>query len=73
VLSVAVCPVCRDEGPIEVKLEQIKKNDKGEESREEVAHVVYPGEALAELEDLFAFGQPIRKRRRRRRDDDDDA
>jgi hypothetical protein len=53
-LSAAICPNCKDRSPIAVKLEKVTKNKKGEESKTELAHLSYPGEALAEFEALFA-------------------
>lgn len=52
-VSAHVCPGCGAEGDIAVKLEQVSKNAKGEESRSELTHLAYPGQALAELEAVF--------------------
>jgi hypothetical protein len=54
IAKVAVCPSCKNDAPIVVKLEEVTKNQKGEESKKELVHLVYPGEALAEFETVFA-------------------
>jgi hypothetical protein len=53
-LSAAVCPNCKDQASIAVKLQKVTRNDKGEESKSELVHLSYPGEALAAFEALFA-------------------
>ncbi|MFO0877968.1 MAG: hypothetical protein U0840_11495 [Gemmataceae bacterium] len=72
ILSASACPECRDEGPICLKLEALSHNEKGEESRNHIITLVYPGEALADLDELFASARPRKKKKRRRRDDDYD-
>jgi hypothetical protein len=52
-LSVSACGSCRGNSPIAVKLEELSKNDKGELVKNEVVHLTYPGEALAEFEAMF--------------------
>ncbi|HMF15384.1 MAG TPA: hypothetical protein VKE94_23880 [Gemmataceae bacterium] len=54
ILTAAVCPNCKSDSPIAVKLEEVTKNEKGEESKNKLIHLVYPGEALAAFEALFA-------------------
>lgn len=56
VLKAAICPNCRTDSPIAVKLEEVTKNAKGEEEKKELIHLTYPGEALPELEALFGYG-----------------
>jgi ssDNA-binding Zn-finger/Zn-ribbon topoisomerase 1 len=51
-LHVAVCPRCHSDGPLEVRLVRIVKTQ-GRDQETELAHVTYPGEALAALEKLF--------------------
>ena len=53
VLTAAVCPNCKADSPIAVKLEELTKNDKGEEEKAELIHLVYPGEALVHFESVF--------------------
>jgi hypothetical protein len=53
-LLVWVCPNCKSEGTIAVKLQSVTKNAKGEEDTKELVHLTYPGKALAELEALFS-------------------
>lgn len=52
-LSVHVCPGCGDEGDLAVKLQQVTKNAKGEDVTTALAHLTYPGKALADLEAVF--------------------
>ncbi|HEV3118700.1 MAG TPA: hypothetical protein VGY58_16745 [Gemmataceae bacterium] len=52
VIKAAVCPNCGSEAPVDVRLEQITVNAKGEQKAAELAHVTYPGQALAVLESL---------------------
>jgi len=54
VLSAAVCPNCKGQSSIVLKLEEVTKNAKGEEEKKEQLLLTYPGEALAELEALFS-------------------
>jgi hypothetical protein len=55
VVTAAVCPNCKGEAPISVRLVEVTKNEKGEEQRNELAHVTYPGAALPEFEALFGI------------------
>lgn len=77
VLTISWCRTCHDRCPVDVKLQSVSHNDKGEEQKSELTHQTYPGEALEELEALFsAVGLSRRQARgedrpRRERDDDD--
>ena len=51
-VKVAVCPSCREASSVDVKLETITKDEKGNDKTSEVAHVTYPGHALQVLEAL---------------------
>lgn len=53
ILTAAVCPKCETDWPVTVKLVSTTKNKKGEVEKKELAHLVYPGEKLAELEAVF--------------------
>jgi Zn ribbon nucleic-acid-binding protein len=53
VLSAAVCPNCKGQSTIVLKLVEVTKNAKGEEERKEQLQLTYPGDSLAELEALF--------------------
>jgi hypothetical protein len=53
-VTVAVCPNCGAESPIDVKLLEVTPNPKGEDKTKEVAHVTYPGESLPVFRALFA-------------------
>lgn len=50
---VHVCPNCRAEAPIDVKIQRLTRNEKNEEKTEELIHRTYPGEALAAVRQLF--------------------
>jgi hypothetical protein len=52
-VHLSTCKQCGTATSVEVKIEEISKNSKGQESVQEVAHVSYPGEALRVLESLF--------------------
>jgi hypothetical protein len=54
-VTAAVCPRCLGESPISVRLVHVSQNEKGEELQTELAHVTYPGAALAEFEVLFGL------------------
>jgi hypothetical protein len=64
IVTAAVCPNCGDESPIDVKVEERTKDGEGNESTNELAHLTYPGEALAEFEAVF--GQSGGRKRKRR-------
>jgi hypothetical protein len=51
-LHVAVCPNCHDDSPIDVRLVRVTQVQ-GRDQQKVLAHVTYPGEALAALEELF--------------------
>jgi hypothetical protein len=59
--TVAVCPNCGHESSVDVKLQAVSKNKKGEEVKKELAHVTYPGEALAVWEALFKPSAPVER------------
>jgi hypothetical protein len=50
---VHVCPNCRAEAPIDVKIQRLTRNEKNEEKTEELVHRTYPGEALVVVRQLF--------------------
>jgi hypothetical protein len=58
-LSASVCPKCRDQGPIDVKLLHKYKTAKNEERSKELLHVTYPGEAFRALEAVFQVTPPV--------------
>ena len=53
VLSAAVCPTCKGQSTIVLKLEEVTKNAKGEEEKKEQLQLTFPGDSLAEIEALF--------------------
>jgi hypothetical protein len=53
-VDAAICPGCRESGTIDLKVQRAVKNKKGEISKTELAHVTYPGSALAPLQSLFS-------------------
>jgi len=59
VFKAAVCPKCGEEAPVDVRLEQITVNEKGQQNANELAHMTYPGEALAVLESLAQAASPV--------------
>jgi hypothetical protein len=79
-LTMSHCKSCRHRSTIDVKLQRVTKNDKGEEEKSELAHVTYPGEAIDDFEELFGSARPRRRAalldeetedRPRRREDED--
>jgi hypothetical protein len=58
VIKAAVCPNCGSDAPVDVRLEEIVVNAKGEQKATELAHVTYPGPALAVLESLAQPSPP---------------
>ncbi len=52
-LAAAVCPHCQSQAPVDVKLQRVSVNSKGERNVAQLAQVTYPGEALTALETLF--------------------
>jgi hypothetical protein len=52
-VHLSTCQQCGTNSSVEVKVEEVSKNSKGQERAQEVAHVSYPGEALRVLEALF--------------------
>jgi len=53
-LRLAECPNCKQEAPIELRLEELAKGYQGRRLIRTIAHVTYPGEALSVFEGLFA-------------------
>jgi hypothetical protein len=51
-LHVAVCPNCRDESPVDVRLVQMVKVQ-GRDQPKDLTQVTYPGKALETLEEVF--------------------
>jgi hypothetical protein len=51
-IQVAVCPRCGPEAPVDVQLQEIGKDKKGNDTYTELAYVTYPGEALQVFEEL---------------------
>lgn len=72
VLTAHVCPTCQDDVDITIKLEEKYKNEKGEEQKKEHCHLTYPGEALADFEDVFGKAMKRKKKAKRPAEDDDD-
>jgi hypothetical protein len=60
VLSAAFCPECREETPVDIRLERLA-GGRGLPPGD-VAHLSYPGEALTVLEDVFLDEERQRKR-----------
>lgn len=54
VFQAAVCKDCGASATVDVKVSTATQNDKGEVQLAELAHVTYPGEALAVFEAVFA-------------------
>jgi hypothetical protein len=52
-LTACVCPECQSRGTIDVKLEQVTKTAKNQETRKELVHVTYPGKAWRAVQDLL--------------------
>lgn len=57
-IAAAVCPGCGAKGSVDVKLERITVDKKGNEGAVAIAHVRYPGEGLVTLEGLLAAPPP---------------
>jgi hypothetical protein len=53
VLTASVCPNCKSRSTIDVKLEQVIKTAKNQETKKELAHVTYPGKAWRAVQDLI--------------------
>jgi hypothetical protein len=53
-LTVACCTSCGDEGAIDLKLEQITTDRKGNVTTRTMAHTTYPAAAMSALAMLFA-------------------
>jgi hypothetical protein len=49
-LETAACPACSDSGEVDVSLERLTKNDKGQKQTATVVRVTYPGEVLPFLD-----------------------
>jgi hypothetical protein len=58
VVTVAVCPNCKSDSTIAVKLESVTKNAKGEQETNQLVHMTYPGAALPEFDALFGPEPP---------------
>src|SRR5262249_30769619 len=54
--TIATCPVRAAESTVEVKLEEVWQNKRGEVMRKNLGMLTYPGEALQTLEKIF---QPV--------------
>ena len=52
VIKAAICPHCGEEAPVDVRLEEVTVNAKGEQKSQELLHMTYPGQAIAVLESL---------------------
>ena len=52
-VSVAVCPNCNAAAPIDVKLDHLSHNRKGELKTKQLTRVTYPSGVLPALEELF--------------------
>lgn len=53
VLSIATCFNCGSRAPVAAKLELVRKSSEGHESRQELDHLSYPGEALEVFDAFF--------------------
>jgi len=51
-IHVAVCARCGPEAPVDVQLQEMGRDKKGNDSYTQLAHVTYPGEALHVFEEL---------------------
>jgi len=51
-LTASVCPMCK-KGDIDIKVEQVTKNYKGEEKKTDLLHLTYGREALVAFESVF--------------------
>ena len=72
ILSVAECPVGGANCPITVKLESVTVNAKKEAEKKELLERTYPGEAVADLEELFVpTVEAVEEVKPRKRADDD--
>lgn len=49
VITLFTCPVCGDEGTVDVRIEKVTVNNKGETSKKRLGQLTYPGEALTAL------------------------
>ncbi len=54
---VFACPNCGSEAPIDVRLDKITVNSKGESSTTTLCTVTYPGEALESVREVFVAAQ----------------
>jgi hypothetical protein len=54
VLSVAVCPNCQGDAPVEVNLSESIRQGKQETGRRSLGRLTFPGAAVPELESLFS-------------------
>lgn len=57
VVKVADCAQCGQDATVNVKLECMTKNSKGELEAKELVHYTYPGEALVVFQSIFAAQQ----------------
>jgi hypothetical protein len=57
-LTVAVCPGCGADGPVDVKLTHTFKDKKGNDRTRTLAHMTYPGAALRVFEALARPPEP---------------
>ncbi|HEX2971470.1 MAG TPA: hypothetical protein VHP11_04015 [Tepidisphaeraceae bacterium] len=53
-VTLACCDNCVGQGPLDLKLDQITIDNKGNRQAKELAHITYPPEALPHLAALFA-------------------
>ncbi len=49
VITLFTCPVCGDEGTVDVRIEKVTVNNKGETSKKRLGQLTYPGEAVTAL------------------------
>lgn len=52
-VSMATCDQCRENGPVDVKLESVVYDKKGKENKTKMTHVTFPPEAVTHLVGLF--------------------
>jgi hypothetical protein len=54
----AVCPGCGQSATVDVEMQLVTANSKGQKTTKTIAHTTYPGEALPVLETLFHPPEP---------------
>jgi hypothetical protein len=70
-LTAYVCPACKSDGTIVIKIEELVKKNKTEEEKKELDKLVYPGKALAAFKAVFRSVAKSKKKKPKDNDDDD--